>query len=154
MQNVWGSYWHDGQWGFKCCNSLIKESYCTGAAGKEASQPILSQPPTESLPPTLAIESTLTSVDKNKTEHEIPSTPVKKSKKKKKSKKRKRRKESSSDSDSDSKEEKKSKKKKKKNKKKKDSSSDSSSDSENENVLREKKIKEVSGMDKVKCILI
>ena len=38
FQSVWGSFWKDGKWGFKCCHSCIKESYCTGAAGKEASK--------------------------------------------------------------------------------------------------------------------
>ncbi|KAH6947379.1 hypothetical protein HPB50_018534 [Hyalomma asiaticum] len=33
--SVWGSYWKDFQWGYKCCHSLIKNSYCTGASGKE-----------------------------------------------------------------------------------------------------------------------
>ena len=33
---VWGSYWHDGLWGYKCCHSHVKNSYCTGAAGVEA----------------------------------------------------------------------------------------------------------------------
>lgn len=33
---VWGSFWVDGKWGFRCCHSLIKNSYCTGAAGREA----------------------------------------------------------------------------------------------------------------------
>ncbi|XP_022828174.1 pre-mRNA-splicing factor Slu7 [Spodoptera litura] len=32
--SVWGSYWHDGQWGYKCCHSFIKMSYCVGEAGK------------------------------------------------------------------------------------------------------------------------
>ncbi|XP_043196909.1 pre-mRNA-splicing factor SLU7-like [Amphibalanus amphitrite] len=31
---VWGSYWRDGHWGYKCCYSLIKNSYCTGEAGR------------------------------------------------------------------------------------------------------------------------
>ncbi|XP_059052996.1 pre-mRNA-splicing factor Slu7 [Achroia grisella] len=31
---VWGSYWKDGQWGYKCCHSYIKMSYCVGEAGK------------------------------------------------------------------------------------------------------------------------
>ncbi|KAJ8406135.1 hypothetical protein AAFF_G00310230 [Aldrovandia affinis] len=30
---IWGSYWRDGCWGFKCCHSLVKQSYCTGDAG-------------------------------------------------------------------------------------------------------------------------
>ncbi|RXG55162.1 Pre-mRNA-splicing factor SLU7 [Armadillidium vulgare] len=33
--SVWGSYWKDGRWGYKCCHSFIKNSYCTGEAGKE-----------------------------------------------------------------------------------------------------------------------
>ncbi|CAB4424596.1 unnamed protein product [Rhizophagus irregularis] len=28
--SVWGSYWANGQWGYKCCHSFIKNSYCTG----------------------------------------------------------------------------------------------------------------------------
>merc|ERR1711892_944181 len=28
---VWGSYWEGGQWGFACCKSLIRGSYCIGA---------------------------------------------------------------------------------------------------------------------------
>ncbi|GBB93192.1 hypothetical protein RclHR1_02130005 [Rhizophagus clarus] len=34
--SVWGSYWADGQWGYKCCHSFIKNSYCTGLIGIEA----------------------------------------------------------------------------------------------------------------------
>lgn len=34
--SVWGSFWTDGSWGYKCCHSLIKNSYCTGARGQEA----------------------------------------------------------------------------------------------------------------------
>ncbi|KAL5108618.1 Pre-mRNA-splicing factor SLU7 [Taenia crassiceps] len=33
-KSVWGSYWYAGQWGYRCCHSLIKESYCTGDKGK------------------------------------------------------------------------------------------------------------------------
>ncbi|XP_076148678.1 pre-mRNA-splicing factor SLU7 isoform X1 [Alosa pseudoharengus] len=32
---IWGSYWKDGMWGFKCCHSMVKQSYCTGDAGKK-----------------------------------------------------------------------------------------------------------------------
>ncbi|XP_047990275.1 pre-mRNA-splicing factor Slu7 [Leguminivora glycinivorella] len=32
--SVWGSYWREGQWGYKCCHSFIKMSYCVGEAGK------------------------------------------------------------------------------------------------------------------------
>ncbi|KAL0973738.1 hypothetical protein UPYG_G00210300 [Umbra pygmaea] len=31
--SIWGSYWRDGCWGFKCCHSMVKQSYCTGEAG-------------------------------------------------------------------------------------------------------------------------
>ncbi|XP_044760261.1 pre-mRNA-splicing factor Slu7-like [Coccinella septempunctata] len=30
--SVWGSYWQGGQWGYKCCKSFIKNSYCLGEA--------------------------------------------------------------------------------------------------------------------------
>lgn len=33
--SVWGSYWKEGQWGFQCCHSLIKQSYCLGKKGQE-----------------------------------------------------------------------------------------------------------------------
>uniref|UniRef100_A0A8B9I0E2 Pre-mRNA-splicing factor SLU7 n=1 Tax=Astyanax mexicanus TaxID=7994 RepID=A0A8B9I0E2_ASTMX len=32
---IWGSYWKDGFWGYKCCHSVVKQSYCTGDAGKK-----------------------------------------------------------------------------------------------------------------------
>lgn len=32
--SVWGSFWNEGRWGFKCCYSFLKMSYCTGAAGR------------------------------------------------------------------------------------------------------------------------
>ncbi len=38
FQTIWGSYWKDGKWGFKCCHSFVKESYCTGAAGQDAAK--------------------------------------------------------------------------------------------------------------------
>lgn len=36
--SVWGSYWQDGKWGYKCCYSFIKNSYCTGESGKRAAE--------------------------------------------------------------------------------------------------------------------
>ncbi|KAJ1433928.1 Pre-mRNA splicing Prp18-interacting factor [Sesbania bispinosa] len=35
---VWGSWWKDHQWGFKCCKQTVRNSYCTGAAGIEAAE--------------------------------------------------------------------------------------------------------------------
>ncbi|KAL4190304.1 hypothetical protein AMTRI_Chr07g75060 [Amborella trichopoda] len=37
QSSVWGSWWNDHQWGYKCCEQIIKNSYCTGLAGIEAS---------------------------------------------------------------------------------------------------------------------
>lgn len=34
--SIWGSWWSDFQWGFECCHSTIKNSYCTGEDGKRA----------------------------------------------------------------------------------------------------------------------
>lgn len=31
---VWGSYWENFKWGYKCCHSFVKQSYCTGSTGK------------------------------------------------------------------------------------------------------------------------
>ena len=35
---VWGSWWKDHQWGYKCCKQMIWNSYCTGAAGIKAAE--------------------------------------------------------------------------------------------------------------------
>lgn len=40
--SVWGSYWQGGHWGYKCCHSYIKNSYCVGEAGFK-----LNEPPTD-----------------------------------------------------------------------------------------------------------
>ncbi|KAB2580578.1 Pre-mRNA-splicing factor SLU7 [Lasiodiplodia theobromae] len=34
--SVWGSWWSNFQWGYACCHSTVKNSYCTGEAGKKA----------------------------------------------------------------------------------------------------------------------
>ncbi|KAL1858344.1 mRNA splicing protein [Diaporthe australafricana] len=34
--SVWGSWWSNFQWGYECCHSTIKNSYCTGEDGKRA----------------------------------------------------------------------------------------------------------------------
>lgn len=34
--SVWGSWWSDGTWGYACCHSTVKNSYCTGKAGEKA----------------------------------------------------------------------------------------------------------------------
>ena len=35
---VWGSWWHDGAWGYACCHSTVKNSYCTGQIGAAAAE--------------------------------------------------------------------------------------------------------------------
>jgi pre-mRNA-processing factor SLU7 len=34
--SVWGSWWSNFQWGYACCHSMVKNSYCTGEEGKQA----------------------------------------------------------------------------------------------------------------------
>ncbi|KAL6858181.1 mRNA splicing protein [Amphichorda felina] len=34
--SVWGSWWSNFKWGYACCHSIIKNSYCTGEEGKQA----------------------------------------------------------------------------------------------------------------------
>lgn len=34
--SVWGSWWKNFQWGYACCHSTIKNSYCAGKEGIEA----------------------------------------------------------------------------------------------------------------------
>jgi pre-mRNA-processing factor SLU7 len=36
--SVWGSWWKDHQWGYKCCKQITRNSYCTGLAGIEAAE--------------------------------------------------------------------------------------------------------------------
>ncbi|KAK3311464.1 Pre-mRNA splicing Prp18-interacting factor-domain-containing protein [Chaetomium strumarium] len=36
--SVWGSWWSDFKWGYACCHSFVKNSYCTGETGKLASK--------------------------------------------------------------------------------------------------------------------
>ncbi len=33
---VWGSWWSNFQWGYACCHSTVKNSYCTGDEGRRA----------------------------------------------------------------------------------------------------------------------
>lgn len=35
-KSVWGSFWQSGKWGYACCHSFNKQSYCVGEKGKEA----------------------------------------------------------------------------------------------------------------------
>jgi pre-mRNA-processing factor SLU7 len=33
---IWGSFWHNGRWGYACCCQFIRNSYCTGEVGLAA----------------------------------------------------------------------------------------------------------------------
>ena len=35
---VWGSWWWDFRWGYACCHSTVKNSFCTGEEGKRAAE--------------------------------------------------------------------------------------------------------------------
>lgn len=35
---VWGSWWAAGRWGYKCCRSSVRNSYCTGEEGIRAAE--------------------------------------------------------------------------------------------------------------------
>ncbi|KAK2733335.1 mRNA splicing protein [Myotisia sp. PD_48] len=35
-KSVWGSWWSNFTWGYACCHSTVKNSYCTGADGIKA----------------------------------------------------------------------------------------------------------------------
>lgn len=36
--SLWGSWWKDHQWGYKCCRQTIRNSCCTGSAGIDAAE--------------------------------------------------------------------------------------------------------------------
>lgn len=35
-KSIWGSWWSNFKWGYACCHSFVKNSYCTGEEGKAA----------------------------------------------------------------------------------------------------------------------
>ncbi|CAB1324996.1 unnamed protein product, partial [Coregonus sp. 'balchen'] len=95
---IWGSYWREGCWGFKCCHSMVKQSYCTGEAGIKTTSSSACVPFEEGL---------------EQEEEEEPKTLLEmhreklKEKKKKKQKKKKKKKHGSDSSDSEEEEKKK-----------------------------------------------
>lgn len=115
--SVWGSYWKDGRWGFKCCHNFVKESYCTGAAGIDASN--------VDIIPAIGNGEEVSEEE----EEEEPKSLLQQHQEKMLSEKKKKKK-------------KKKKNKRKHKKKSKSSSSSSESESEDEEKVREKKLKE------------
>lgn len=61
--SVWGSYWHLGSWGYKCCHSTVKGSYCVGEKGKQTTSSLLTGLPSTS------------SYEKHELHHETPNEP-------------------------------------------------------------------------------
>lgn len=35
---VWGSYYKDDKWGYACCHSMSRNTYCTGESGRQAAK--------------------------------------------------------------------------------------------------------------------
>ncbi|GFR18830.1 pre-mRNA-splicing factor SLU7 [Trichonephila clavata] len=102
--SVWGSFWHDFKWGYKCCHSFIKNSYCTGIAGKEA----LIESSSLSL-----LEQKIADDSDQGEKSETSSSPSETMSKKKKDKKHRKKKKMHYSSDSDDSEDEKKKKLKK-----------------------------------------
>jgi len=125
-KSVFGSWWSGGVWGYKCCHSVVKNSYCTGNAGKEISSNTLTLPPA-SQPSTskTVVETEIKEADEDADSSESEDSEPKFSKTEKKKKKKKKQKKS-----------------KKKQKKKESSSSSSDSDSDDEEAKKQKKVKE------------
>ncbi|KAK5117448.1 hypothetical protein LTR85_008833 [Meristemomyces frigidus] len=36
--SVWGSWWREFKWGYACCHSTVKNSFCTGEEGRAAAE--------------------------------------------------------------------------------------------------------------------
>lgn len=102
---IWGSFWRDGFWGFKCCHSMVKQSYCTGLAGIQTASSSACVPFEEGL------EELVEEEEEPKTLLEMHREKMKDKKKKKKGKKNKKKHHSDS-SDSEDEEKKKEKLKK------------------------------------------
>lgn len=98
--SVWGSFWKNGLWGFKCCHSLIKESYCTGEAGIQAHEESSIVLANQEAANTAAVMATQTHTASADEAEEHKSKEKKKKKKSKKRKKKHKKKRDSSDSDS------------------------------------------------------
>jgi pre-mRNA-processing factor SLU7 len=54
---VWGSFWHEGKWGYACCHQMVKNSYCTGPPKRVPKAPVASAAP-ETSDPSLTVGQT------------------------------------------------------------------------------------------------
>ncbi|PVD30440.1 hypothetical protein C0Q70_09706 [Pomacea canaliculata] len=95
--SVWGSFWRDGRWGYKCCYSLVEESYCTGKAGIVAEQESIG------IASHLSVEQGTVALRETSTDDQPDKQEKKKKNKDKKKKKRKHRYSSEDESDEEKK---------------------------------------------------
>ncbi|KAL7727971.1 hypothetical protein ACLKA6_018901 [Drosophila palustris] len=100
---IWGSFWNAGRWGYKCCKSFIKNSYCVGMqepegyAEQQHSTTTMSAPPpppveaadAEKPPVESEVDSAPSSEDSSEDEEIVPQTKKSKKKSKKREKKKK-----------------------------------------------------------------
>ncbi|KAL7727655.1 hypothetical protein ACLKA6_013257 [Drosophila palustris] len=98
---IWGSFWNAGRWGYKCCKSFIKNSYCVGMQEPEgyaeqqhstmsAPPPPVEVPDAEKQPPVESeVDSAPSSEDSSEDEEIVPQTKKSKKKSKKREKKKK-----------------------------------------------------------------
>lgn len=110
---VWGSYWSGGKWGYKCCYSFIKNSYCVGdknvavpsvLSSNSEECPGPSNEPSCSKTPTIVSDEAPESESDKESDDEKEEEKERKShkkSKKKKNKKKKSRKEKSRDKEDD-----------------------------------------------------
>ncbi|XP_016987377.1 pre-mRNA-splicing factor Slu7 [Drosophila rhopaloa] len=104
---VWGSFWNAGRWGYKCCKSFIKNSYCVGMQEPEgySDQHHTTSSTTAPAEPTAQIQFKVPEVPPERPTSEVDSAPSsesssseeeevkpEKKKSKKKSKKREKKK--------------------------------------------------------------
>lgn len=96
-QSVWGSFWKFGKWGYKCCHSFIKNSYCVGESGKISNDLIAASKdkiiPTESHDEAEAKQEEAAELSDKSGSSSDSSQEEKKKSLKKKNKKRKKKKE-------------------------------------------------------------
>lgn len=83
--SVWGSFWKGGQWGYKCCHSFIKNSYCLGEAGKNQAAAV----PEATTTTTTIEEEKKASSSSSESDEETKKADARRSKKKDKKKKQK-----------------------------------------------------------------
>ncbi|XP_055844375.1 pre-mRNA-splicing factor Slu7 [Episyrphus balteatus] len=95
-KSIWGSFWHSGRWGYKCCKSFIKNSYCVSAS-KDATEPsdaVITHPQTqqrEPEPEQIEEPEEEEEPEAAESESDEPESPKKSSKKSKKDKKKKKK---------------------------------------------------------------